>query len=888
MIFLFNKDQQRVGIIPQKNIITAYRTENLYGPDTFEAEVKNNADLAGVLYIGHRDTLNTNQYHIYKIVDTTWEGQNIIINGLELAYDELAAYGYIKDQRPNNQSAVTILDAILSGTPWTQQGSTTTKTATTNFYYESRLSALQKLLEVTGCEMRSFVTISGANITGKHITLVDRLGEDRGRRYVHGDKLLSVKREIKFDSIYTALVGRGKGEETEGGGYGRRITFDTITWSKAAGDPVDKPANQEYVEIPEMTAIYGYPGGAPRVGIVEFGDITDPAELLRATYDQLVEITTPKTTYQASVRDDSMTAIGDTVAIIRRDLGIEYKTRIFRREQNIMNPPEVKIELGTPVQNYTATKIQALNKKLNSVEQQVNQTNLKIVQLIKDAIADSYWGEDGYNYDLEVGNEYGLPAGLYSFDKPIDQDPTKFVYLGAGKIVISNEKNPDGSWKLKTLMDGDGLGADTVGADQVIAGSLTADKITMRSGETVESAIETIETTPGESAYELAVKNGFTGTEQEWVASLKGSDGKDGIEFRWNLLKDSYGKITLTGLDFQDYYLVEPIAHGERVTVVLKGSPGADKASLTAYNSGGSVAILRSNGFHEESPGMYIARNIEWITEYVNMYGKTIKASNTFFRIYHSPSDITRSLSIEWVKIVRGTDSTLEWAPSYKDREKELQAMQEEYIAGLHKNEQAIASLADDDTLTPYEKADLASFAEDVKGETSILAAKLGEGTSEILALRAAEKNFLDYIDQAVNQGEYSAIDGPTYQTYFVDWKKAQEAAEIATENLAIARYTEQEAGLISLGSRIGNYEEQIKLGDGKIAINVDTTQGLTPAMELTKDRLSFLTNGEEAAYFANGRMMIENAIIIQKLEMGNHSIEKHGTEFTVFRWIGG
>ena len=32
---------------------------------------------------------------------------------------------------------------------------------------------------------------------------------------------------------------------------------------------------------------------------------------------------------------------------------------------------------------------------------------------------------------------------------------------------------------------------------------------------------------PGKSAYEIAVQNGFKGTEQEYLASLKGSDGKD-------------------------------------------------------------------------------------------------------------------------------------------------------------------------------------------------------------------------------------------------------------------------------------------------------------------------------------------------------------------------
>ncbi len=32
----------------------------------------------------------------------------------------------------------------------------------------------------------------------------------------------------------------------------------------------------------------------------------------------------------------------------------------------------------------------------------------------------------------------------------------------------------------------------------------------------------------GKSAYEIAVDNGFDGTEEEWLESLKGADGKDG------------------------------------------------------------------------------------------------------------------------------------------------------------------------------------------------------------------------------------------------------------------------------------------------------------------------------------------------------------------------
>ena len=38
-----------------------------------------------------------------------------------------------------------------------------------------------------------------------------------------------------------------------------------------------------------------------------------------------------------------------------------------------------------------------------------------------------------------------------------------------------------------------------------------------------------IDGTDGKSAYIIAVEHGFTGTENEWLQSLKGADGKDGI-----------------------------------------------------------------------------------------------------------------------------------------------------------------------------------------------------------------------------------------------------------------------------------------------------------------------------------------------------------------------
>lgn len=39
---------------------------------------------------------------------------------------------------------------------------------------------------------------------------------------------------------------------------------------------------------------------------------------------------------------------------------------------------------------------------------------------------------------------------------------------------------------------------------------------------------------PGESAYQLAVRRGFVGTEEEWLESLKGRPGDDGHSLSWD------------------------------------------------------------------------------------------------------------------------------------------------------------------------------------------------------------------------------------------------------------------------------------------------------------------------------------------------------------------
>lgn len=90
---------------------------------------------------------------------------------------------------------------------------------------------------------------------------------------------------------------------------------------------------------------------------------------------------------------------------------------------------------------------------------------------------------------------------------------------------------------IETASDGSGskFTTDECGILELVPASCSSSSCGCSTSSTVLTGAQTIDidldvTLPanGLSAYEVAVKNGFEGTEEEWLESLKGADGKDG------------------------------------------------------------------------------------------------------------------------------------------------------------------------------------------------------------------------------------------------------------------------------------------------------------------------------------------------------------------------
>lgn len=509
-LFLFNNDEKLIGTV---NPLEGIQNEEINKIQTIECTVVYSELIEKASYIGHKDYSDNRIFHLYKIDHVTKTSTtDVKIVGVHTFFDDMESDGYVKDFRPTNRELVGVLTTILDGSRWQLGTVNIQRRYTGNFYYVTRKEAISKLIEATQIEIKPRLEFNRGKITGRYLDVFARLGARNGKVFVHGRDLLTVSEKKSQGAIYTAVVGRGKGEETDTGGYGRRITFKDVVWRKSSGNPVDKPEGQEYVEIPAMTELYGFEKGTkPRIKIVEFQDETDKEKLLRLSYEWLERNSRIQVEYSAKVLNVGNLELGDTVGIFNPKLGIKYETRVFKVKRNLVNNKLTEFGIGDKVTTSPFSRTIELAKEMKNFQDDT----VYWLDKIRERLSDKLINEDGYNYDLKADNEYKLPAGYYSFDKPIDQNPTKVVYMGAGKIAIANSKKPTGEWNWRTFLDGNGATLDLINTGVLKAGRIqSADGRSYWDLDTGEFHME-------QSAINEAVKTVVNGKVQEIVGDIK-------------------------------------------------------------------------------------------------------------------------------------------------------------------------------------------------------------------------------------------------------------------------------------------------------------------------------------------------------------------------------
>ena len=438
-MFLFNRKQKVKRWLVDKDFIEAKMTEQINAAAKLVFSVPLKKRLPATYFFAAIPQPRGSGYLLFKIVTEQVQSDRVQYTCIEAAYDELKSYHYIKDDRPQDRTAAEMLQMALDGTRWSVGTAYDAGTGSTNFYYINSLEAIQKIADLFKLEVVFSISLdpNSHQIVRRLVNLYAQQGERTGKRFEYGSNLLSVEREESSENLITALIGRGKGEEkyhTADGkpaeedqtpdGYGRRINFADVVWSTKNGNPVDKPAGQEFVEDPDATAAYGFDDGKPRIGIEIFEDITDPGELLQATWSALQTLKRPKVSFKANTLDVGDLGLGDTVAIIRHDIKIEYFTRVYKVEHNLLNEKQNTIELGDDFNS------QSITSTINSIASAVKQTSQTA------------------NYASVSAN--GKNTNNYGKDKPDRAVEGDLWYKDLGNGEVDLYQYHDGNWILIT------------------------------------------------------------------------------------------------------------------------------------------------------------------------------------------------------------------------------------------------------------------------------------------------------------------------------------------------------------------------------------------------------------------------------------------------------
>ena len=426
MIYLFDKEEQLIKVVRKNAIKSALQkytlTTDNYVSDRLTVEMKalNDDEFEKVEYMAIQSMENTHLFHYFYIAQKATEGEISTFTGVQSGIEELRKTP-VFDKRPKNTPAKPVINELLQATNWQARYIADTTNHSTNFYYTSVFDALKKICKVWGLEMQFFVEMNSNGLGARYIDFKKKIGEAVGKRVVYGHNALEILKEVERTNIFTALIGRGKGEQVSsaeesgkgGDGYGRKITFEDVVWSKAKGDPLDKPKGQKYLEIPEMTRTYGIKNSdgtmRPKIGFTDFNEEEDPNELIKLTYQTLINSARPQLTLKTSSVYLRGVKIGDTIRVVRHDKKLDYDTRIFEITFNRLNDQSSDIKLGDQIGESSSSKVQAVADK--AVEEFINNEFNSFIENLPDFIKTA----DGYN------------TNWYSTEDPVKKYPKKVM-----------------------------------------------------------------------------------------------------------------------------------------------------------------------------------------------------------------------------------------------------------------------------------------------------------------------------------------------------------------------------------------------------------------------------------------------------------------------------
>lgn len=377
MIFLFDKFKKLKGTVRNRHTISLLYERERNGLYTVSAEIPLKITDKKTVYNYHKKVKDSDflghydregRFQLHKIASVDIEDSSIFIKGVHLFFDEAKAGAIIQERRFRNSEIIDGARVAFDTIGWSVVDFDVSDTEDYIFYNVSPLEARAVLVETFGFEFDYWLDFDGKNIRNKQISVKREMGKDSNKRYNYGHNVLNIKVEQDYSEIYTAVIGRGKGEDLGDDAYGRRIEFTDVEW-KTPSKPMDKPKGSRVLHDENATQLFGYHEDgkvSPRTKVEIFEDIEDPAKLLRASYNWLRENSVPKAVFSLEVPDGDGLDLGDKVHVIYRDIDLVKHTRVTKVVDDLVSGNR-DVEFGDTAYFKTDRRLSGVKSELKRV-----------------------------------------------------------------------------------------------------------------------------------------------------------------------------------------------------------------------------------------------------------------------------------------------------------------------------------------------------------------------------------------------------------------------------------------------------------------------------------------------------------------------------------------
>lgn len=410
-----------------------------------------------------------NKWHEYVMSGIEQQGYKITVNAESSLYDTLSNWIDFIDITGN--TVVTGLQKIFNTCSPKSNWNAGTSNITGNYQMQRTRYTLKEVIfawasKVSG-EIEERIEIVNDAPT-RYVDIKQSIGSDKGKVLYDDRDLTDINIEVPVDTIYTMAYGYGKSETVEGAEESKPITFKDVVWTVAGGDPVDKPAGQEWVALPdEYKQKYGYydTNGILQhraTGYEESG-VEVPSELLQRTYDFLLKNVQDQSIYKLTAADYKALglnpieiSLGDIIGARIAKLGDIYiSSKVLRYKEDLKNPDNNEIDLENSAKSISSDIINN-ERQITDLKDRIDRIgDIVFTQNILDKWNQEINAESGY---LVVGSPQD---GLAVYNAPTIVASTKAVQLKGGSIRIANTKT-NGQFDWSTVMTGDGIIADAL------------------------------------------------------------------------------------------------------------------------------------------------------------------------------------------------------------------------------------------------------------------------------------------------------------------------------------------------------------------------------------------------------------------------------------------